>query len=62
MGNGSNLPTIASDASPQRIKFGTPLLCQSFQLQIRAHSGTINAVKIEDISIEYRLLSSSKVD
>ena len=62
MGNGANLPTIASDASPQRIEFGTPLLCQSFQLQIYAHSSSINAIKIEDISIEYRLLNSSKVD
>ena len=61
--NVEDLSTITADPSPQRIVDSNfPLICQSFQLKIYAHSSTINAIKIEDISIEYRLLSSSKVD
>ena len=60
LGNATDLPTIASDASPQRYKFTTPLTCQSFQLELNA-SGNSNAITIHDISIEYRVLKASKV-
>ena len=55
-----NFPTQSADPSPQRIEFTTPLICQSFQLYILTSS--TNSVSIRDISIEYRLLSTSKVD
>ena len=60
LGSAADLPAIASDASPQRHKFTTPLICQSFQLEFNA-SGNSNAIAIQDISIEYRILRSGKV-
>ena len=60
LGNTTDLPTIASDASPQRYKFTPPLKCNSFQLRFK--STLANSIELESITIEYRALTTAKVE
>ena len=58
LGNTVTLSTIASDASPQRHKFTTPIKCNSFQLKFYATAS--NSIELESITIEYRALTVAK--
>jgi hypothetical protein len=58
LGNTVTLTAIASDASPQRHKFTTPIKCNSFQLKFYATAS--NSIELESITIEYRALTVAK--